>query len=155
VSIRSSKWLTKFYIMYQFKSVNPSSRHVSQAQIGATLKNWILAMFLKPFVADRWILVSLPSPNGEVVVAVFGSRGAVAAASMPVWAQAVWGCLEVGRHEGRRRSGPAGDGAEGGSTRGREAVLGAEAARNQKPNRSQSELYGVREERSSVLVQFF
>jgi hypothetical protein len=110
VSIRSSKWLTKFYIMYQFKSVNPSSRHVSQAQIGATLKNWILAMFLKPFVADRWILVSLPSPNGEVVVAVFGSRGAVAAASMPVWAQAVWGCLEVGRHEGQQRSAPLGAG---------------------------------------------
>jgi hypothetical protein len=34
-------------------------------------------MFLKTFVADRWILVSSPSPDGEVVVAASGSRGPV------------------------------------------------------------------------------
>jgi hypothetical protein len=77
--------------MHQFTSVNPSSRHDSQAQIGATLKNWILAMLLKPFVADRWILVSSPSPDGELVVAASKSTGPVAAASLPVWAWAVRG----------------------------------------------------------------
>jgi hypothetical protein len=51
-------------------------------------KNWILAMFLKPFVVDHWILVSSPSPDGELVVAASMSRGPVAAASSPVRAQA-------------------------------------------------------------------
>jgi hypothetical protein len=73
--------------------VNPSSRHVSQDQIGATLKNWILAMFLKPFVADRWILVSSPSSDGELVVAASKSTGPVAAASLPVWVWAKRGRL--------------------------------------------------------------
>jgi hypothetical protein len=34
-------------------------------------------MFLKPFVADRWILVSSPSLDGEAVVARVQSRGSV------------------------------------------------------------------------------
>jgi hypothetical protein len=33
-------------------------------------------MFLKPFVADRWILESSPSPDGEAVVARVQEQGA-------------------------------------------------------------------------------
>jgi hypothetical protein len=49
-------------------------------------------MFLKPFVADRWILVSSPSPNREAEVAVSGSRGLVASSFLSSVCRGRAGC---------------------------------------------------------------
>jgi hypothetical protein len=53
------------------------------------MKNLRKKVFLKPFEADRWILVSSPSPDREAVVTASGSRGQWHPASLTTGARPV------------------------------------------------------------------
>jgi hypothetical protein len=53
-------------------------------------------MFLKPFVVDRWILVSSPSPDREAVVARVSEQGLVASSFLRSGEGHRRGCLGPG-----------------------------------------------------------